>query len=376
MRRIRRVRVAKEHPPKVTASVLGQIVPRKVSVQLKHDSLTPLIHMHTSDHSVPSAIEHPLKMRSFILRKVFAQVKHESLAPLIRPYIRKDPLSPAKEYPVGSTALFLRKVFAKLIHNNLAPLIRTHNSLPPATEHPPRITSLARRKIFAHFKHNTLAPLIRTCISDHLPSATEYPSGKTSLVPRKVFAQLVCDNLSESVEVVGKPRVRVAIDGSEWTQAAHKPNVLEELKVRKVISINGTQREVASEEVIPRKLTTGSFIHKTWPPISELPRDATEVTSEAPGEDEPSSDELASWLDELHALVSENIVSDTPDVTTKTGFSLSSPHSSPQYPARPSASSWNPISTRHSLEYSRMSFSTWSSKAAKRHYATAVVSNN
>ena len=295
-------------------------------------------------------------------------------------------MSPAKEYPVGSTALFLRKVFAKLIHNNLAPLIRTHNSLPPATEYPPRITALARRKIFAHFKHNTLAPLIRTCISDHLPSATEYPSGKTSLVPRKVFAQLVCDNLSESVEVVGKPRVRVAIDGrpvalpiqsqSEWVQAAHKPNVLEEVEVRKVISINETQREVASEEVIPRKLTTGSFIHKTWPPISELPRDATEVTSEARGEDEPSFDELASWLDELHALVSENIVSDTPDVTTKTGFSLSSPHSSPQYPARPPASSWNPISTRHSLEYSRMSFSTWSSKAAKRHYATAAVSNN
>ena len=273
-----------------------------------------------------------------------------------------------------------------MIHNNLAPLIRTHNSLPPATEYPPRITALARRKIFAHFKHNTLAPLIRTCISDHLPSATEYPSGKTSLVPRKVFAQLVCDNLSESVEVVGKPRVRVAIDGrpvalpiqsqSEWVQAAHKPNVLEEVEVRKVISINETQREVASEEVIPRKLTTGSFIHKTWPPISELPRDATEVTSEARGEDEPSFDELASWLDELHALVSENIVSDTPDVTTKTGFSLSSPHSSPQYPARPPASSWNPISTRHSLEYSRMSFSTWSSKAAKRHYATAAVSNN
>ena len=377
IRRIRRIRVAKDRPPKFTASVLGKVGPRKISVQLKHDSLTPLIHTHKSDHSVPSAIEHPLKMKPLILRKAFARVKHESLAPLIRLHIRKDPLSPAMEYQVGSSAPFMRKVFSKLMHGNLAPLIRTYNSdrsLPPAPEHPPRITALARRKIFAHFNHNTLAPLIRKYVLDHLPSAKERPPGKTLLVPRKVFAQLVCDNLapiirtqtsensfllpqSESVEFVGKPRIRIEKDGrrvalpiqsqSEWTQAAHKPNALEEVKVRKVISIT-----------------------------KEPPRDASDVTSEARGEDEPSSDELASWLDELQALVSENIVSDTPDVTTKTGFSLSSPHSSPQYPARPPASSWNPTSTRQSLEYPKMSFSTWSSKAAERYHATAAVSSN
>ena len=371
-RRTRRIRVAKDRPPKFTASVLGKVVPGKIPVQLKHDNLTPLIHTHNPDHSVPSAIERPLKMKPLILRKFFAQVKHESLAPLVRVYTRKDPLSPAIEYQVGSSAPFMRKVFYKLIHDNLDPLIRTYNSdrsLPPATEHPPQITALARRKIFAHFNHNTLAPLIRKYISDHLPSAEERPPGKTSLVPRKLFAQLVCDNLapiirtqtsensflppqSESVELVGKPRIRIEKDGRrvalpiqsqcEWTQAAHKPNALEEVKVRKVISIT-----------------------------KEPPRDASDVTSEARGEDEPSSDELVSWLDELQALVS-----DTPDVTIKTGFSLSSPHSSPQYPARPPASSWNPTSSRQSLEYPKMSFSTWSSKAAERYYATAAVSSN
>ena len=228
----------------------------------------------------------------------------------------------------------MRKFFAKLVHDNLAPLTRTHNS--------------------------------------ELPPATEDPSGKTSLVPRKVFSQLACDDLAP--KVAGGPRIRIV--ESEWTQAAHKPNVLEEVKVRKMISINDTQREWARKAVIPGKLTMGSFIRKTWPPISELPREATEITSEARGEDEPSFDELASWLDELQALVSEKNVSETPDVTTKTGFSQSSPHSSPQYPARPPASSWNPTSTRRRLKYSKMSFSTWSSKAANRNYATAAVSNN
>ena len=235
MRPFRRTNVPKERPTKVTASVPGKIVPRKISVQLKHDSLTPLIHhTYSSDHNVP-----------------------------------------------------------------------------PATEHPPRITASARRKIFAHFKHNTLAPLIRNCISDHLPSATEYPLGKTSIGPRKVFAQLVCDSLAQ---------------------------------------ISRTQ---TSED---------SFL----PPQSESAR----------GGDEPSSDELLSWLDELHALVTENTVSDTPDVTTKTDFSLSSPHSSPQYPSSPPASSWNPTSNRQSLEHSKSSFSTWGSKAAKSHYTTAAVSKN
>ena len=415
MRRIRPIRVAKERPPKTTASV-----PRKVSTQLKHDNLTPLIHTYTSAHSFSSAIEHRIKTKSLILRKVFTQEKHESLAPLIRPYKSEHPFPSLSKHPVKMTSSNFRKVsaqskhygliqlirpyntyhpfpslskhpvkmtssnfrkfFARLIHDNLAPLIRTDGSdtpLPPATEHPPRITGLARRKILAHFKRKTLAPLIRRCISDHLPSATEYPPGKTSLVPRKVFAQLVCDNLdpiigtqkldnsflppqSESVEIVGMPRIRLAIDGrpvalpiqsqSQRTQAAHMPNV--------------------PEEVIPRELNTDSFIRITLPPISEPPRGATEMTSEAWGEDEPSSDELASWLDELHALVSETMVSGTPDVTTKTGFSSS------KYPARPPASSWNPMSNRQTLEYSKMSFSTWSSKAANRYYATAAVSKN
>ena len=335
MRRIRPIRVAKERPPKITASV-----PRKVSTQLKHDNLTPLIHTYNSALSFSSAIEHRIKTKSLILRKVFAQMKHESLAPLIR------------------------------THNSVPPF-------PPIFKHPVKLTGLARRKIFAHFKRKTLAPIIHRYILNHLPSATEHPPGETSLVSRKVFAQLVCDNLdpiigtqkldnsflppqSESVKIVGMPRIRLAIDGrpvalpiqsqSQWTQAAHMPNV--------------------PEEVIPRKLNTDSFIRITLPPISEPPRDATEMTSEAWGEDEPSSDELTSWLDELHALVSETMVSDTFDVTTKTGFSSS------KYPAKPPASSWNPTSNRQTLEYSKMSFSTWSSKAANRYYATAAVSKN
>ena len=383
---IRRTQIYKKRSPKGTASVPGKVVPRKISVQFNYDSLTPLIHTHGSDHSVPSAIEHPLEMSSE-WRKAFAHLMHKSLASLIPTYI-------------------------------------TYTPLPPATECPPRITALARRKIFAHFNLHTLASLIRKCISDHLPSATDYPSGKTLLFPRKVFAQFVCDNIA--------PIVRTQISGnsflppqSESTQAAHKPNVLEDVKVRKTapkvkmrkvapkveirkvaeevkirkrvkvrkraskvkvrkrasvfpisIWITKDLREVTQKEVIPRKLITHSFIRKTWLPIGELPRDATEVTSEAWGEDEPSPDEFASWLDELQALVSGKILSDTPDVTTKTEFSLSSPHSSPRYPAQPHASSWNPTLTRQSLDHSKMSFSTWSSKAAKRHYATAAVSNN
>lgn len=328
IRRIRHIQAPKERSPKVTASVLGKVVPRKVSIQLKHDSL----------------------------------------APLVRPYRGKGPLSPAMEYPVGSTAPSPRKVFPRLKDKNLDPLIRAHiarTSLPPATEYPPRITALARRKIFAHLKHNTLAPLIRKYMLNHLPSATEYPPGKTSIVPRKIFAQLVCDNLdpiirthtsensllppqSESVGVVGKPRIRIAVEG----RPVALPKPLEEVKVRRLISNQGT---LTPEDVNRRKK------------ISII---------KGLGEDEPSPDELASWLDEVHALVSENIVSDTPSVTTTTEFPLSSPHYSPQYSARPPASSWNPTSTRQSLEFSKMSFSTWSSKAVRRHYATAAVSNN
>ena len=375
IRRIRPIQVAKERRPKITASV-----PRKASVQLKHDSLTPLIRPYKSYYPFPSLTKRPVKMISSNFREVSVRLKHYSLIPLIRTYNSYHPLPSLTKHPVKMTSSNFRKFFARLIHDNLASLIRTDGSdtpLHPATEHPPRITGLARRKILAHFKRKTLAPLIRRCISDHLPSATEYPPGKTSLVPRKVFAQLVCDNLdpiigtqkldnsflppqSESVEIVGMPRIRLVIDGrlvalpiqsqSQRTQAAHMPNV--------------------PEEVIPRKLNTDSFIRITLPPISEPPRDATEMTSEAWGEDEPSSDELTSWLDELHALVSETMVSDTPDVTTKTGFSSS------KYPARPPASSWNPTSNRQTLEYSKMSFSTWSSKAANRYYATAAVSKN
>ena len=269
MRRFRRTNVPKERPTKVTASVPGKIVPRKISVQLKHDSLTPLIHTYQSDHNVPPATEHPPRITASAQRKIFA------------------------------------KIFARL--KRIRPFRRIH--IPK--ERPPKVTASARRKIFAHFKHNTLAPLIRNCISDHLPSATEYPLGKTSIGPRKVFAQLVCDSLAQ---------------------------------------ISRTQ---TSED---------SFL----PPQSESAR----------GGDEPSSDELLSWLDELHALVTEDIVSDTPDVTTKTDFSLPSPHSSPQYPSSPPASSWNPTSNRQSLEHSKTSFSTWGSKAAKRHYTTAAVSKN
>ena len=298
--------------------------------------------------------------------------------------------------------VFSRKTSVQLKHHSPTPLFRTYRSdrsVPPATQHPPRLTASARRKIFAHFKHNTLAPLIRKYISDGLPSATGYPLGKTSIAPRKVFAQLVCDHLaqisrtqtsedsflppqSESVQVVGKPRIRVEPDGPPvaW-QAAHKQDVLKEVKVRKVLSINESNTEVkvrkvlsinesntelAWEGAILRNLMTDSLIHYNWPVTGKRSRD----------EDEPSSDELLSWLDELNALVTENIVSDTPDVTAKTDFPLSSPHSSLQYPTWPPASSWNSTSNRQSLEHSRMSLSTWGSKSAKRHYTTAAVSNN
>ena len=377
---------------------------RKVSAKAKHNSLDPLTRVHTlQDFSLPpmkNQVEStPLIVRKdsrLFVRKLFVKLVHDNLAPLIRTYNSKLPpatphLLPPMKNQVESTALsvrkdsplFVRKFFAKL----LAPRIRTHyTGLPPATQHllPPmknqvestalsvrKDSRLLVRKFFAKLVHDNLAPLTRTHNSE-LPPATEDPSGKTSLVPRKVFSQLACDDLAP--KVAGGPRIRIV--ESEWTQAAHKPNVLEEVKVRKMISINDTQREWARKAVIPGKLTMGSFIRKTWPPISELPREATEITSEARGEDEPSFDELASWLDELQALVSEKNVSETPDVTTKTGFSQSSPHSSPQYPARPPASSWNPTSTRRRLKYSKMSFSTWSSKAANRNYATAAVSNN
>ena len=407
IRRIRHIQAPKERSPKVTASVLGKVVPRKVSIQLKHDSLAPLvrpyrgkgplspameypvgstapsprkvfprlkdknldplIRAHIARTSLPPATEYPPRITALARRKIFAHLKHDTLAPLIHKYTL-DPLSPAMEYPVGSTAPSPSKVFPHLKHKNLDPLIRAHiarTSLPPATEYPPRITALARRKIFAHLKHDTLAPLIRKYMLNHLPSATEYPPGKTSIVPRKIFAQLVCDNLdpiirthtsensllppqSESVGVVGKPRIRIAVEG----RPVALPKPLEEVKVRRLISNQGT---LTPEDVNRRKK------------ISII---------KGLGEDEPSPDELASWLDEVHALVSENIVSDTPSVTTTTEFPLSSPHYSPQYSARPPASSWNPTSTRQSLEFSKMSFSTWSSKAVRRHYATAAVSNN
>ena len=350
-------------PPKVTASVLGEVVPRNVSVQLKHDGLTSLIRTHQSDHTVRPFIEHHLNMKSSKWKKHAARVKHDARVghDLLRPFRGKDPLSPDMEYLVGSTAPSPRKVYVHLKHKNLDSLIRAHiasTSLPPATEYPPTTTALARRKIFAHLKQNTLAPLIRKYMLDHLPSATEYPPGKTYIVSRKDFAQLVYDNLapvrthksenpflppqSESMGVVGKPRIRTVVDG----RPVALPNLQEEVKVRRIFFSNGT---------IPRK------------EISIL-KDL--------GENEPTTDELTSWLDGLHALVSERVVLDTPDITTETGISPSSPHYTPQYSARPPASSWNPTSTRQSLEYSKMSFSTWSSKAAKRQYATAAVSNN
>ena len=345
-------------PPNVTASVRGEVVPRNVPVRLRHDSLISLIRTHQSDYAVLPFIEHHLKMKSSKWKKHSARVKHESL---------KDPLSPDMEYLVGSTAPSPRKVISSMKHQNLDPLLRAHiasTSLPPATEYPPTTTALARRKIFAHLKHNSLAPLIRKYM-DHLPSATEYPPGKKYIVSRKVFAQLMYDNLapiirthrsvnpylppqSKSMGVVGKPRIRTAVDG----RPVSLPNLQEEVKVRRILFSSGTP---TPKDVIPRK------------EISII---------EGLGENEPTHDELASWLDELHALVSESMVSGTPDITTETGISLSSPHYSPQYSDRPPASSWNPTSTRQSLEHSKMSFSTWSSKAAKRQYATAAVSNN
>ena len=251
---------------------------------------------------------------------------------VIRQYQTSDTCAHASEdHPLKTKSLKLRKVFAPLKHDSLTPLNHPYGldySVPSAIEHPLKTQSLNMKKILAQRKHYSLTPLIRTYILEN------------SFLP--VQSQ------------------------SESTQAAHKPHVLEEAKMTKVFMDFGIARKV-----IPRKLTEDSSLCRAWPPECELLRDATEVTSEAPGEDEPSFDELGSLLDELQVLVS-----DTPDVTTKTEFSLSNPHSSPRYPARPPASSWNPTLTRQSLEHSKMSFSTWSSKATRRHYATAAVSDN
>ena len=310
------------------------------------EPLTPAIEYNTGAPLVRRhlAKEHPSRVTALARKKIFTRSQNNTLAPLVRRYT-------AKEH---------EKIFTHFQNNTLAPLVRRYFA---AKEHPSKITALARKKIFTHFQNNTLAPLIHKCILEFSPPTTEHS------VPRKVFAEFVRDNLaritpqSQSVEVVGKPRIRAAIDGrqvalpiqpqSEWKQAARQPNALE---------------EVTREEVIPRKVLSDTVTRKVW---GNPPRFRTEDTSEARDEDEPSSDEMASWLDELQALVL-----DTPNITTTNGCLPSSPHSSPQYPARPPASSWNPTSTRQSLKYSKMSFSTWSSKVSKKYYATAAVSNN
>lgn len=188
-------------------------------------------------------------------------------------------------------------------------------------------------------------------IRPHL--AMEDPVGGTALVPKKKPKKKRFRLKHKGLA----PLIRTHI-----SRPARKPKVLEGGIVRKItLSSDETQKQV-----IPRKVIDNTL------EMRRLVRDATEVSSEVRGEDEPYSDEVTSLLDELDGLVSQN----TPDVTTKTGFSQSSPHSSPQYSAKPPASSWKPTLTRQSLEYSNMSFSTWSRKAAKRCYATAAVSKH
>ena len=228
-----------------------------------------------------------------------------------------------KQYlAVNPSLLRLRK------HRSSTMLIRPR----VAKEHPVRDTALVPKKKPFRSKHESLAPLIRT---------------QTSRAVRKPNA----------MEEVKAPLIR-----TRTSRAVHKPNTLEGEKVRKItLSFNEPEKEV-----IPRKVIDDTL---DWKPVL---RDATEVSSEVRGEDETSSDEVTSWLDELDGLVSQN----TPGVTTKTGFSQSSPHSLPRYSAKPPASSWKPILTRQSLEYSKLSFSTWSRKAAKRCYAIAAVSKH
>lgn len=257
-------------------------------------------------------------------------------------HLKNDTLTPHIRKRIGG-------FFRKYIRKDTSDDKNIPDHLPSGTEHLSRVTTLARgtrevtirkhpckqtsdittlawRKIPILYRDNDLNPLIRKLIIDY------------TLAP--LIRKLNSDdkNISD-----------------------HLPSATEHLR-----SI-ATLARVTREGAIPRKVITNSIIPREW----GTSRDATETISEAPGEDEPSSDELVSWLDELQALVS-----DMPDVTTTNGFAPSNPHSSRQYLATPPASSWNPTSARQSLESSKMSFSIWSSKAAKRYYATAAVSKN
>ena len=275
--------------------------------------------------------------------------KHRSSTMLIRPRV-------AKEHPVRDTALVPKKKPFRSKHESLAPLIRTQ-------------TSRAVRKPNA--MEEVKAPLIRTRTSRavHKPNTLEGEKVRKITLSfnepeKEVKAPFRKPNALEG-EKVRKIRLffdEPALIRKHITRAARKPNALEGEKVRKItLSFNEPEKEV-----IPRKVIDDTL---DWKPVL---RDATEVSSEVRGEDETSSDEVTSWLDELDGLVSQN----TPGVTTKTGFSQSSPHSLPRYSAKPPASSWKPILTRQSLEYSKLSFSTWSRKAAKRCYAIAAVSKH
>ena len=299
--------------------------------------------------------------------------------------------------------------FAHWGNDNFASLIRKHGSdglSPPATENPPAVTAPAVRKVFFQIKHDHLHDSLASFITTHrygsghetlasfisthpYGSRNEDAAGKAPTRPH-----LLPPQQSESMEVSRKPRIRVAMHGqpvalltrsqSRSTQVVHTPPVPEETPPipeetppvseeaipRRVISMRMSPRELAQEELIPRK-DFPSLIGKFGIDMGEYSGNEIRVPSGDRREDETFYDEVVPLLDEL-----QDLMSDKPNVATETEVPVSRSQPWPQHLSLPSALGSNRTSNSQNLGNSKALFSTWSSRAAHRCYATAAVSHD
>ena len=320
----------------------SQTVPSKFPAPEKHTELAPSFRTHTSIHRLPPPRSEPAKAvretrtlpsrpskrtTTSVLKDVISTGNYQELDPSIRTHLsnhRTDRLPPQQSEP------------AEVVREVAIPLIRTVE------------TAISRvlRKIASPNRHGELAPFIHTF-------ATDERNNRLSQNARE--------------QLIRRPR----------TQQSKPVEVLREADIPRIQTIEMANNRVIRKTTFLDKLDK----HKELAPfIRTHSSDKRNNSLSYYGKKNlirRRSNELTSLLDEYRDLTSKVPKTSPEPGATRSGlpYSPSSPLSSQHYARRP-ALNWSHTPVGQSPQLSEMLFSTLSTRAANRNYATAAVSTN